>query len=214
MRNAVTHLGEESDGRRADGLGRRVRRGEVGMVRLEPRSSRTRAVVLGVGDLRRVVRVVLLVVCADWARNSSSSAGGVPAGVAYLTRAIAPASRPRLHHDTGAHDGVGVLAVVERHRLARGDQPLRVIEADLDAAPPVPPRTPGRPGTMGARLRQHQGTPTGSRSIQSRGSGTPPTCVQPPAAPPDTTRRPATSTSIAYSRLPVTAGPSRAAGPR
>ena len=56
--------------------------------------------------------------------------------------------RPRSGGDARADHGVGVERVVERHRLARRDGPLRVVEADLHAVvgPAVAPRCTARGG--------------------------------------------------------------------
>ena len=68
-RHGVAHLAEGRDRRGADARGRAVGAHERGKARLDGRVALAQRVVVGVGDLRRVLRVVELVVVRDLARE-------------------------------------------------------------------------------------------------------------------------------------------------
>ena len=70
-RHAVPHLGELRQRRAADALGRRIRRAQLGMLRLQRLQLAEQRVVLRVGDLRRVLHVVEPVVALDLSRSAS-----------------------------------------------------------------------------------------------------------------------------------------------
>ena len=65
----MAHLAEGLDGGGADALGRAVGAHVLGKARLDRRIALAQRVVVGVGDLRRVLRVVELVVVRDLARE-------------------------------------------------------------------------------------------------------------------------------------------------
>ena len=127
-RDAVAHLLEQARRRGAHGLRRRVGRRQRGIVRLELPELDDEEVVLGVGDLGRIEHVVQLVVVDDLLAQLGGPRRPPPSGPPCRRR-----RRPS-GGDAGAHDGVGVERVVERHRLARRHGPLRVVEADLDGS--------------------------------------------------------------------------------
>ena len=94
-RHGMAHLAEGLDGRGADALGRAVGAHEVGKARLDRGVALAQRIVVGIGDLRRVLAVVELVVMGDLARQPlelglrprasvSSSTGLLAAPVGFM----------------------------------------------------------------------------------------------------------------------------------
>ena len=115
--------------RGADGLGGRVGRDQRRVVGLELPQLADQEVVLGVGDLRRVERVVALVVVLDQLAQL-----GRPGRRRLPPRhAVVRPRSPRSGGDAGADHGVGVGDVVEGHRLPGRHRALGRVEPDDQA---------------------------------------------------------------------------------
>ena len=214
-RDPVADLLEQARGRRADGVRRRVGRRQRGVVRLELPQLHDEEVVLGVGDLGRIERVVQLVVVHDQRAQLLGPRSRLLRDRRRPRQRSRPC-RPRSGGDAGAHDGVGVERVVERHRLARAPRAA----AGRRSGPPCRRRPAAAPGARhGAPVRadlRHRPGPGGERPVDPgerrpgqhhRRRATPrPRCPRSPAAPPR--RRASRSAACRRCR-----GPCRAAGP-
>ena len=178
----VTDLLEEARGRGPHGVGGRVGRGELGVLLLQLAQLADEQVVLGVGDLRRVERVVQLVVVPDERRAAPRPAPPRP-------------SWPWSGGDARADHGVGVERVVEGHRLSGRHRPLRVVEAHHQVIAGSTVQGTGRPWALtcatarapAASGRSTQVSECRARTTEERTTS---------SARPTVTRRDATSTWV------------------
>ena len=162
--------------RRPHRPGRRVGRGQLGVVGLELAQLADQGVVVGVGDLRVVVHVVALVVVLDQLPQLDGPGRGPPVGRSPDPPRSATAQRG----DARAEHRVGVGRVVEGHRLARGHRALRA-------------RRSGRPARSRGQL-EGAARPAG----RGRSSGPPPAYRRPGARPPRSSGRRIERTALGH----------------